>query len=63
MKRLISILMVLFLALAGAANARTWLINATGTGDAPTIQAGVDSAAAADTVLLADGIPTDQRHP
>jgi predicted outer membrane repeat protein len=56
MKRLISILMVLFLALAGAANARTWLINATGTGDAPTIQAGVDSAAAADTVLLADGM-------
>jgi predicted outer membrane repeat protein len=26
-----------------------------GTGDAPTIQAGIDSAAAADTVLLADG--------
>jgi len=35
--------------------ARTWLVNAGGTGDAPTIQAGIDSAAAADTVLLADG--------
>ncbi len=35
--------------------AGTWHITPDGTGDAPTIQAGIDSAAAADTVLLADG--------
>ena len=33
------------------ADARTWLVRADGTGDAPTIQAGVDSASSADTVL------------
>ena len=40
---------------AAAAYSRTWYITPDGTGDAPTIQAGIDSAAAADTVLLADG--------
>ena len=35
--------------------ARTWYIKADGTGDAPTIQAGVDSAAAGDTVLVGAG--------
>jgi hypothetical protein len=34
---------------------RTWHINPDGTGDAPTIQAGVDSAATGDVVQLADG--------
>jgi parallel beta-helix repeat protein len=37
------------------AAARTWYIRADGTGDAPTIQAGVDSAAAGDVVLVAAG--------
>jgi predicted outer membrane repeat protein/parallel beta-helix repeat protein len=49
---------LLVLALPAAAGARTWLIEDDGSGDAPTIQAGIDSAAAADTVLLADGTYT-----
>ena len=36
------------------ASARTWYILPDGTGDAPTIQAGIDSAAIADTVLVAE---------
>lgn len=38
-----------------ATPARTWYILPDGSGDAPTIQAGVDSAAVDDTVLLAEG--------
>lgn len=37
------------------ATARTWRILADGTGDAPFLEAGMDSAAAGDTVLVAPG--------
>lgn len=38
--------------------ARTWHIRSDGTGDAATIQAGVDSAGVGDTVLVAPGTYT-----
>lgn len=41
--------------LAPPLDARTWRVNVDGTGDAPTIQAAIDSAAAGDTVLLSPG--------
>ena len=43
------------LALPAPICARTWYITPDGTGDAPTIQAGIDSAAAGDTVEMACG--------
>jgi hypothetical protein len=52
------ILPCLFLCLAitvGFASARTWIIEPDGTGDAPTIKAGMDSASYGDTVLVGCG--------
>ena len=46
---------VLMLA-AGGAESRTWYVKPDGSGEVLTIQAGIDSAATADTVLLADGV-------
>jgi hypothetical protein len=43
------------LATAGDAASRTWHVEPDGSGDAPTIAAAIDSAAAADTVLVACG--------
>ncbi len=40
---------------ACVAQARTWCIKPDGTGDAPTIQAGIDSAAVGDSVILECG--------
>jgi predicted outer membrane repeat protein len=40
---------------AQPATSSTWYITPDGTGDAPTIQAGIDSAAVGDTVLVASG--------
>ncbi len=43
------------LLMPSGAVARTWNISADGTSDAPTIQAGIDSAAVGDTVLVGPG--------
>lgn len=41
---------------AGITQARTWRITAEGSGDAPTIQAGIDSASTGDSIVVAPGI-------
>lgn len=58
MKSSFILVVLLVLSLPAAGGARTWLIKDDGTGEAPNIQAGIDSAAAADTVLLVDGTYT-----
>lgn len=47
---------VILAAICSPTQARSWLILPDGTGDAPTIQSGIDSAAAGDTVTLANGV-------
>jgi hypothetical protein len=47
---------VLILLFLSGASARSWRITSDGTGDAPTIQAGIDSAGAGDTVLVMPGV-------
>jgi hypothetical protein len=55
MRRDILVFTILILASACPASARTWFITSDGMGDAPTIQAGIDSSTAGDTVLVECG--------
>ncbi len=58
MKRTILAAVITVIALSAPASARIWNISPDGSGDAPTIKAGVDLAAPGDIVLLADGVYT-----
>jgi predicted outer membrane repeat protein len=46
------------ISVSNVASARTWYVKADGSGDAPTIQAAIDSATAGDDVVVAAGIYT-----
>jgi len=50
-----TLLVALLFCLASPLQARTWEITVDGLGDAPTVQAGIDSAGAGDTVLVGPG--------
>jgi len=57
-RRKVMILLFLGLIAPGSVQSRNWHITPDGTGDAPTIQAGIDSAATGDEVVLAPGLYT-----
>ncbi|NIO29717.1 MAG: hypothetical protein GTO29_14320 [Candidatus Latescibacteria bacterium] len=61
MKRLRFCLVIVLAALSVstiAAHAAEWLVKPDGSGDAPTIQAAIDSASNGDVILLANGVFT-----
>ncbi len=58
MKGIMLLTVVLCFVVPITALSRTWYIKPDGTGDAPTIQAGIDSASTGDEVLLSDGLFT-----
>ncbi len=53
--RACSILAIILMLTPAVGGARTWHVQMDGLGDAPTIQAGIDSAATGDTVLVSPG--------
>lgn len=58
MKRLMLVAVVAVMAFSVPASAQVWHISPDGTGDVPTIKAGVEAAADGDILLLADGVFT-----
>src|SRR5262245_10302108 len=57
--RTVQLPLVVCISLLGArADARTWQVAPDGTGDAPTVQAAIDSAESGDEVVLAAGLYT-----
>lgn len=55
MMRKFALVLILGFTIVPEVDAATWYIRADGTGDAPTIAAGADSAVAGDTVLVGPG--------
>jgi hypothetical protein len=55
LRKFLAVCAVAVASFAASSLARTWHVSVDGSGDAPTIQAGIDSAATADTVLIAPG--------
>jgi parallel beta-helix repeat protein len=60
--KLLVFVLLLAVGMARPARARTWYVKADGTGDAPTIQAAIDSAVSGDIVLVAPGTYDDTTH-
>jgi nitrous oxidase accessory protein NosD len=60
--KLLVFVLLLAVGMARPARARTWYVKADGTGDAPTIQAAIDSATGGDIVLVAPGTYDDTTH-
>ena len=56
MLRILLLTSAFVLTIAVVAGARTWHVRADSTGDAPTIQAAIDSASGGDSVLVAEGL-------
>jgi hypothetical protein len=55
MGRLAALFAVCFILTVSVAGARTWVVLPDSTGDAPSIQAGIDSASVGDTVMVMTG--------